>query len=239
MTINKRVKAVRDHYCKNRQEFADKLGISLSEASKMTSIDYPIGKKKVTQIITAFPNINPNWVLFGTGDMFLDPSKEGLGAATPYNAKQVPFEFVNVPLIPIRARAGYLEGYGDPEYIGELPTFPVMTDKTFHGNYRCFEVEGDSMDNQTLNSILDGDVVLGREIKKDLWHSKLHINQWKYFAIVHKDGILIKQIVDHNVDTGEIVCHSLNNWYGDDFKLKLAEVYELYNIIKIVDRPIK
>lgn len=147
-------------------------------------------------------------------------------------------EFVQVPLVPIRAKAGYLVGYGDDVYIQTLPTVPVITDRTFHGKYRCFEVEGDSMDDGTRNAICDRDVILGREVGRQLWSCKLHYKDW-LFVIVHQDGILIKQIVDHKVDEGIIICHSLNPLYGEDFEVRLDEVSELYNVIKIVDRNTK
>lgn len=147
-------------------------------------------------------------------------------------------EFVQVPLVPIRAKAGYLIGYGDDVYIQTLPTVPVITDRTFHGRYRCFEVEGDSMDDGTRNAICDRDVILGREVGRQLWTCKLHYRDW-LFVIVHREGILIKQIVDHRVNEGIIVCHSLNPLYGEDFEIRLDEVAELYNVIKIVDRNAK
>ena len=91
------------------------------------------------------------------------------------------------------------------------------------------------MDNGTKESICDGDIVLAREIQRDLWRYRLHINDW-YFIIVHRtEGIAIKQIIDHDVEHGIITCHSLNDMFRD-YKIYLDEVEELYNLIKIVDR---
>jgi hypothetical protein len=144
-------------------------------------------------------------------------------------------DFIQVPLIPVRASAGYLYGYGDMEYIESLPTIPIIVDKTYKGKYRCFEISGDSMDDGTRSAICDKDVVLGREVKREHWKNKLHINDW-YFIIVHKtEGITVKQITDHNISTCEITCHPLNPLFND-FKLNLNDVLELYNVIKIVDR---
>src|SRR5215210_6319019 len=48
-----------------------------------------------------------------------------------------------IPFVPVKAAAGYLAGYADPEFIDELNTFtlPMLTG----GNYRAFEIIGDSM----------------------------------------------------------------------------------------------
>ena len=92
-----------------------------------------------------------------------------------------------------------------------------------------------SMDDGSRNSICDGDIVLGREVQRPLWQYKLHINDW-YFIIVHRtEGISIKKIIDHDVEHGIITCHSLNNMF-QDYKVRLDEVAELFNLIKIVDR---
>ena len=87
---------------------------------------------------------------------------------------------------------------------------PVIVDRTYHGKYMLFEAEGDSMDNGTKESICDGDIVLAREIQRDLWRYRLHINDW-YFIIVHRtEGIAIKQIIDHDVEHGiSLVIHSM------------------------------
>lgn len=144
-------------------------------------------------------------------------------------------QFMNIPFVPIYAQAGYGKGYGDQEYIDSLPTIPVIVDKTYKGKYRVFEVKGDSMDDGSRKSLCEGDKILCREVRPELWQSKLHIKDW-FFVICMKDnGILVKQILSHEVETGEIVCHSLNSLF-DDFKMNLSEVGELYNVIKIVDR---
>ncbi len=177
---------------------------------------------------------NKTWdtsMLTGEGEMLKTPIKN--------EAKEISdFNFVPVPLVPIRAKAGYLVGFDDAEYIETLPTVPVLTDRTFHGKYRCFEVDGDSMDNDTRDALCDKDVVLAREVKRELWQYKLHYKDWN-FVIVHKEGILIKRIVAHDTTSGIITCHSLNPIYGDDFQLNLADVFELYNVIKIVERNAK
>lgn len=144
-------------------------------------------------------------------------------------------QFMNVVHVPVAARAGYLSGYGDETFIGELPTIPVIVDKNYRGKYRVFDVDGDSMDDGTRLSLYDNDKILCREVKQHLWRDKLHFNKY-FFVIVHREeGILVKQIIDHDVNTGEITCHSLNPLY-EDFKLSLNDVVELYNVIKIVDR---
>ncbi len=112
---------------------------------------------------------------------------------------------------------------------------PVIVDRNYRGKYRVFEVQGDSMDDGSRNALYDGDKILCREVKPELWTNKLHIKDWFFVIVCKTDGITVKQITEHNVQTGDIRCHPLNPIF-EDFTLNLAEVVELYNVIKIVDR---
>src|SRR5204863_5784873 len=64
-----------------------------------------------------------------------------------YLAKRRAMKLTNgrsdIPFVPVKAAAGYMAGYGDPEFIDELNTFtlPMMSG----GDYRAFEIVGDSM----------------------------------------------------------------------------------------------
>jgi len=184
----------------------------------------------IDRIIKRFPQISYDWLRIGIGEI------EETQNTVPQEAHSLSeMSFLMIPFIPITARAGYLRGYGDQEYVDSLPLLPVPADRNFKGKYRVFEVEGDSMDDDTKNAICDKDKILCREVKRELWQSKLHFKDW-YFVIVHKtEGVLVKEIISHNMDSCEITCHSLNSMF-DDFTLCLDEVSELYSVVKLVDR---
>src|SRR6202008_3862673 len=65
----------------------------------------------------------------------------------------------NILYVPVKARAGYLLGYGDPEFIETLPSFrlPGLNNATF----RMFEVEGPSM----APNIMSGDRIIGEWVE--------------------------------------------------------------------------
>ena len=60
-----------------------------------------------------------------------------------------------IHFVPVKAAAGYLSGYADSEFIDELNTFtlPMLTG----GNYRAFEIIGDSMMPTPSGSIIVGE----------------------------------------------------------------------------------
>lgn len=135
-----------------------------------------------------------------------------------------------VPLVNQRAYAGFLNGYADQEYIDELPTVPFEVDREYRGNYVCFEVWGDSMDVDRKESFSQGDIVLCREINRDHWRDKLHIDKWPAFVIVHDESIVIKKIIKHDVAKGIIMVHSLNPLY-DDYEIELSNVKMIFNVV--------
>src|SRR5690606_16107743 len=61
----------------------------------------------------------------------------------------------NIELVPVKASAGYLNGYGDPEYVAELPKFSLPMFN--QGTYRAFEIKGDSMLPLPSGSIIIGE----------------------------------------------------------------------------------
>ncbi|WP_202980637.1 S24 family peptidase [Chryseobacterium viscerum] len=139
-------------------------------------------------------------------------------------------KIMNVPLANQYAQAGYLSRFADEEYIESLPTIPFTDDVEHRGEYMCFEVKGDSMDNGSYESYLEGDIILCRNIRQDYWMSKLHYDKWD-FVIVHREkGILVKRIINHDVENGIITLHSLNEYY-EDFEIHLKDVAKLFNII--------
>ena len=133
------------------------------------------------------------------------------------------------------AYAGYLSGYQTDTYIDSLPTIPFIADHEMKGNYIAFEVKGDSMNDGTEESYLEGDKLFCREIPQHLWvDSKLHIRKWD-FVIVHEEGILIKRIIDHDVQNHTITVHSLNDFYPDKV-IDLADVRQIFNVVEM-QRP--
>lgn len=221
----------------------EKEGITYSSLSKKMGLNraqpiYDIRDGKVKRIspnyadkiLSAFPKYNRAWLLSGDGEPIKNEIKD----------EAVPkiIEFENFPFVSQKAYAGYLSGYADAEYVETLPTVAFPVDHTPQGNYLVFEVKGDSMDDGSHDSYLDGDLVLCREIRMDLWKdSKLHFNKWD-FVIIHEDGIIIKRIIDHNVENHTITIHSLNpdkKTYPDK-EIKLNEVRQILNVVSMM-RP--
>jgi transcriptional regulator with XRE-family HTH domain len=143
-------------------------------------------------------------------------------------------QIMYVPLVSFYAYGGYQNGYGDPEYVENLPKIPFAAEVEHKGDYLCFEVRGSSMDDNTKRSIVEKDILLCRNIRPDLWKSsRLHLHKWQVFVIVHKeDGIMVKEIIKHDVEKGKITVHSYNDMY-DDKEIDLRDVAQIFNVVEI------
>lgn len=103
----------------------------------------------------------------------------------------------NIIYVPVKARAGYLLGYGDAEFMETLPTFrlPGLSNST----YRMFEVEGPSM----APNVLHGDRIIGE------WVDKLEdIRDNRVYVVVHKGGIAVKRVVNRLKERGKLYLKS-------------------------------
>lgn len=103
----------------------------------------------------------------------------------------------NILYVPVKARAGYLLGYGDAEFMETLPTFrlPGLSNAT----YRMFEVEGPSM----APNVLHGDRVIGEWVDRfdDIRDNRVYI-------VVHSGGIAIKRVVNRLKERGKLYLKS-------------------------------
>ena len=70
-----------------------------------------------------------------------------------------------IHFVPVKAAAGYLNGYADPEFLDELNTFtlPMLAG----GSYRAFEIWGDSMLPTPSGSVVIGEKVESLEEVKN------------------------------------------------------------------------
>lgn len=204
--------------------FAKSIGFNQSNFSKIMRGDRAVPANLIEAIL-ANTEINRIWLLTGEGKML--PSDSPPNEVAPF----VNSRHHGIPLVSQYAYAGYLTGYADQEYMDSLPIVDFTPDREMTGLWLAFEVRGDSMDDGSREAYCQGDIVITREVRPDLWKDcKLHIHR-RDFVIVHEEGILIKRIVDHDVENHTITIHSLNPDYPDRV-IDLAQVRKIFSIVE-------
>lgn len=218
-------------------------GISFYEANRMCGFgqgmldkivkrDGKFHKLSYEKFIRTF-HVNPSWWETLNGEMFLSEKKY----QNKENAKNIDIDIAFVPIVQTRAQAGYMRGYSDPEYLDSLPKIALDAKFIRGGYYMVFEIEGDSMNGGKINDLMDGDEVLGKELQKHHWRSKLN-NEYPWIIVHKNEGIICKDIIRHDVDSAVITCHSRNPLF-EDFTLNLEDVLQLFFIVKLVGRNTK
>lgn len=213
-------------------EFAKELGISKQLLSKWKSRNtYDIDK-----IVDRFPEVSKVWLLTGEGSML---KSESAAHRVENNVRPILVgekEWADVPLVPFSARAGALSGFGDPQWLEDKQTMQVLVDSRLKGDYVLFEVEGDSMDDGSRDSFLDGDVLLCRVVPQSDWQYSIKKRRATFCVLATKqDGIALKQITKHDRVKQVITCHSLNPAY-DDYEVALSDVQAIFYVEELNKR---
>lgn len=93
----------------------------------------------------------------------------------------------DITFVPVKAAAGYMAGFADPEFIDELNTFtlPMLAG----GDYRAFEIIGDSMMPTPSGSIIVGEKI---ENLEDVKTSNT------YIVVSKTEGIVYKRLLKNN-----------------------------------------
>lgn len=203
---------------------------------------------------------NLEWLIAGEGDMLSTAFKALEQGAAPsiisensnelYLETKCGIKYYNlgdnkykmrVPFVPYNAYARYACETSEPiqqekEEWGEID---FIVDRIGHGSYMAFEIKGDSMDDDSKRSFAEGDKVLVRELDQIHWKDGIRYNQYPFWIIVLSNTILCKEIIDHNIESGEITCHSLNpSPEYSDFTISLNKIYRLFNVVQKVPAPI-
>ncbi len=129
-----------------------------------------------------------------------------------------------IAFVPMKAAAGYLNGYGDPEFIDELNTFtlPMLTG----GNYRAFEIIGDSMLPTPSGSVIVGEKVDDLESLK---------NNTACILVSKNEGIVYKRVQKNGRQKNKLTLISDNPTYHP-YTVNAEEVVEMWQAQMVISK---
>lgn len=127
-----------------------------------------------------------------------------------------------ITAVSTKAAAGYVEGFGDPEWVAALPTFDlplpgVPRDRTL----RFFQIEGDSM-----LPIPSGSWILGTYVERlaDVGSGR------PYIVATKEDGLLFKRVENRMDLEGDLWMVSNNPGFAS-YSIHPREVKEVWRAI--------
>ncbi len=201
-----------------QEEFAVKLGIkrSLIGAYEEERAD---PRLEVLEIVGDTFKLSLDELLLkdlsNTGESFLAKRRQQKMMSADRNV---------IHFVPVKAAAGYLAGYADSEFIDELNTFtlPMLAG----GNYRAFEIIGDSMMPTPSGSIIVGEKIDNSEEVK---------NDQAYIVVSRNEGIVYKRIVKNNRSKNKLTLVSDNPQY-QPYQVNAEDVVELWQAQMVISK---
>lgn len=129
-----------------------------------------------------------------------------------------------IHFVPVKAVAGYLAGYADTEFIDELNTFtlPMLTG----GNYRAFEIVGDSMLPTPSGSVIVGEKINSLDEAK---------SSNAFIVISRSEGIVYKRIEKNNRNKSKITLVSDNPSY-QPYQVNSEDILELWQAQMVISK---
>ncbi|MBO9562982.1 MAG: LexA family transcriptional regulator [Niastella sp.] len=129
-----------------------------------------------------------------------------------------------IQLVPVKAAAGYLAGYADPEFLDELNTFtlPMLAP----GSYRAFEIVGDSMLPTPSGSVIVGEKVDDVEEIR---------NNNTYIVISRNEGIVYKRVLKNTRARNKFTLISDNVAY-QPYNINAEDVIELWKATMVISK---
>jgi transcriptional regulator with XRE-family HTH domain len=129
-----------------------------------------------------------------------------------------------IQFVPVKAAAGYLAGYADPEFIDELNTFtlPMLSP----GQYRAFEIVGDSMLPTPSGSVIVGEKVDDLE--------DVRSNQ-TYIVVSRNEGIVYKRVMKNARLKNKITMVSDNPAY-QPYNVSAEDIMEVWKAQMVISR---
>ena len=126
-----------------------------------------------------------------------------------------------IEIVNDKASAGYMAGYGDPDYIASLQKMSIPFLNV--GNYRAFPIKGDSM-----LPVKDGSFIIGKFIENitDIRDGKT------YIVVTQNDGLVYKRLYKRG-DEVELVS---DNPTYDPYRIHVSEIMELWEFGMMMNR---
>jgi len=130
----------------------------------------------------------------------------------------------DIPFVPVKAAAGYLAGFADPEFVDELNTFtlPMLAG----GDYRAFEIVGDSMMPTPSGSVIVGERVENLDDVK---------NSNTYIVVSKTEGIVYKRVMRNNRSKNKFMLVSDNPAY-QPYSVNAEDILEVWQAQMILTK---
>lgn len=205
-TTNQRLKRIIDKSNLSVNAFAKRVDVPQTTLSNMIKRGTEPSTKTLNAVLSAFPEVNPDWLLTGSGEMYLSDT-----LSTTEN-KDTWF----VPLLPVAAQGGTLNDFVVSVKASECEKIiSPIRDVDY-----AMSISGDSMSPEYPS----GAHILIKKINE-----KAFIDWGRVYVLDTCNGTVIKQLFPSgNPDT--LLCKSINPNYPP-FEVSFSDIYGVYRVL--------
>lgn len=252
-----RIKLLIEHKNVSPSKFAKMISFNQSNLSKVLKEDRKVPTNLIKAICESL-DVPYSWLVNGEGPMFhngiigntqklkdnnqsiivggsvINSNNRTIERRNTSNAKAVmPYlreELVNVPYVPINAKASFVESLYDTAY--ETETYGVMTEegeKLNESEYKVFQIDGDSM----TPNIPDRSKVLAKLIPEERWENASGV-----VFVVYGKTLTIKRILKNSLFDKNILTLKADNPVYGQVDIENNEIRGMWQAIRIVSQRI-
>lgn len=214
--ISSNIKFLRKKKGLTQQQFADQIGIKRSLVGAYEE-ERAEPKYELLKTIASFFDVTVDDFINETINEKWAPKPKG----DPANLRILSIsvdrdENENIEMVPLKASAGYLNGYADPEYVAQLPKFYLPMFK--NGTFRAFEIKGDSM-----LPLVSGTIIIGEYLEN--WGD---MKPGETYVVVSKnDGVVYKRVTGKFKEQKKLKLVSDNPAY-EPYEISGEDVLEIW-----------
>ncbi len=229
MNTLQRIKEYIDYKKLTIRKFEEEIGYSNGAFASQLKRSKTIGVDKLENILRAYPEINPAWLLTGKGEMLLrgsDTSKVE-EPAVAYKRTTSADDYIGkkgIPLIPIDAMAGF----GDREV--------QVREQDIVDRYRIPEFDGKGVEyiirvsgSSMYPTYSNGDLLGCRPFKDTTFF------QWgKPYVLDTDQGAMVKRLFPVSGDEELLECRSDNKETYPAFTISKKSIYRIAIVVGVV-----
>lgn len=204
-TTNQRLKRIIDKSNLSVNAFAKRVDVPQTTLSNMIKRGTEPSTKTLNAVLSAFPEVNPDWLLTGSGEMYTD---------RPSTTENTDAQLV--PLLPVAAQGGTLNDFVASVKASECEKIiSPIRDVDY-----AMTISGDSMSPEYPS----GAHILIKKINE-----KAFIDWGRVYVLDTCNGTVIKQLFPSDKpDT--LLCKSINPNYPP-FEVSFSDIYGVYRVL--------
>lgn len=205
-SVNQRIRQIIEDKSLSVNAFANAISVAQGTLASMLNRGTEPSNKTLNAMLSAFPEVNPDWLLTGSGEMYLSDTLSTTGNK---DARLV-------PLLPVAAQGGTLNDFVVSVKASECEKIiSPIRDVDY-----AMSISGDSM----APEYPSGAHILIKKINE-----KAFIDWGRVYVLDTCNGTVIKQLFPSDKpDT--LLCKSINPNYPP-FEVSFSDIYGVYRVL--------